>query len=226
MNRTAVGLAVGAGYVLGRTKKMKLAFAVGTMVAGKKLQLSPKAVVDLVRTQLDKNPQFQEIGGQLRNDFRGVGKAATGAILERQMEGLANRLHSSTTGVRDRLQGGSADSDGADDADDVEDSAESADPETEGKAGARKPRTDNKRDDDRDDEQDGNDASAQDEERPAPRKRAPVKKSAPSGRRKPEQGTRTQGTAAKKSASSRTKKATGAARRSPSSGAKGGRNNG
>ena len=34
-----MGLAVGAGYVLGRTKKMKLAFAVGTMVAGKRMNL-------------------------------------------------------------------------------------------------------------------------------------------------------------------------------------------
>ncbi len=36
MNRTALGLAIGAGYVLGRTKKMKLAFAVGSLVAGKR----------------------------------------------------------------------------------------------------------------------------------------------------------------------------------------------
>lgn len=32
MNRVGMGLAIGAGYVLGRTKKLKFAFAVGTLV--------------------------------------------------------------------------------------------------------------------------------------------------------------------------------------------------
>ncbi|MFD7298912.1 DNA primase [Streptomyces sp. NPDC059897] len=105
MNRTALGLAVGAGYVLGRTKKMKLAIAVGTMVAGKRLNLSPRALADMVTTQLENNPQFKEIGDQLREDLRGVGKAASGALVERQIEGLAGRLHSRTQGVRDQIEG-------------------------------------------------------------------------------------------------------------------------
>ncbi|WP_371575180.1 DNA primase [Streptomyces sp. NBC_01314] len=103
MNRIGLGLAVGAGYVLGRTKKMKLAFAVGTMVAGKRMQLSPRVLADLVSQQLRNNPQFKEIGDQLRGDLRGVGKAATGALVERQIEGLADRLHGRTSQVRDQL---------------------------------------------------------------------------------------------------------------------------
>lgn len=105
MNRLGMGLAVGAGYVLGRTKKMKLAFAVGTMVAGKRMQLSPRALADLVSGQLQNNPQFKEIGDQLREDLRGVGKAASGALVERQMEGIADRLHGRTAQVRDQLSG-------------------------------------------------------------------------------------------------------------------------
>lgn len=105
MNRIGLGLAVGAGYVLGRTKKMKLAFAVGTMVAGRRMQLSPRALADLVSRQLQDNPQFKEIGDQLRGDLRGVGKAATGALIERQIEGLASRLHGRTSQMRDQLAG-------------------------------------------------------------------------------------------------------------------------
>ncbi|MFF9037478.1 DNA primase [Streptomyces sp. NPDC014892] len=105
MNRMGLGLAVGAGYVLGRTKKMKLAFAVGTMVAGKRMHLSPRALADLVSQQLQNNPQFKELGDQLREDLRGAGKAATGALVERQIEGLAGRLHGRTSQVRDRLAG-------------------------------------------------------------------------------------------------------------------------
>ncbi|MFF9674451.1 DNA primase [Streptomyces eurythermus] len=107
MNRTALGLAVGAGYLLGRTKKLKMALAVGSLVAGKKLNLSPKTLADVVNQQLKNNPQFQEIGDQLRQDLRGVGKAATGAMVERRMSSLADRLHSRTDQVRDQLSGGS-----------------------------------------------------------------------------------------------------------------------
>lgn len=116
MNRTALGLAIGAGYVLGRTKKMKLAIAVGTMVAGKRLNLSPRALGELVTTQLQNNPQFKEIGDQLREDLRGVGKAASGALVERQIEGLAGRLHSRTQGVRDQISGVAPDVDDVRDA--------------------------------------------------------------------------------------------------------------
>lgn len=105
MNRVALGLAVGAGYVLGRTKKMKMAFAVGTLVAGKKMQLSPRAVADLVNQQLKNNPQFKEIGDQLRTDLRGVGKAASGALVERQISGIADRLHNRTGQLRDQVSG-------------------------------------------------------------------------------------------------------------------------
>ncbi|MET7431193.1 MULTISPECIES: hypothetical protein [Streptomyces] len=105
MNRTALGLAVGAGYLLGRTKKLKMALAIGSAVAGKKLNLSPKMLAELVNQQLKNNPQFKEIGDQLRQDLRGVGKAASGAMVERQMNSLADRLHGRTSQVREQLSG-------------------------------------------------------------------------------------------------------------------------
>nr|WP_040896619.1 MULTISPECIES: hypothetical protein [Streptomyces] len=130
MNRTALGLAIGAGYVLGRTKKMKMAFAVGTLVAGKKMQLSPRAVADLVSQQLKSNPQFKEIGDQLRQDLRGVGKAASGALVERQISTLADRLHSRTGQLRDQASGVLPGT--ADDADDAGDDAGDGDEGDEG----------------------------------------------------------------------------------------------
>ncbi|MER7715665.1 DNA primase [Streptomyces flaveolus] len=126
MNRTGLGLAVGAGYLLGRTKKLKMAIAVGTMVAGKKLNLTPKGIAELVSTQLQNNPQFKEIGDQLRTDLRGVGKAASGAMVERQIDALADRLHGRTAQVRDQLSGV-----GSDDSRDSGDSEASEDSEYE-----------------------------------------------------------------------------------------------
>ncbi|MGW4874085.1 DNA primase [Streptomyces chartreusis] len=105
MNRIGLGLAVGAGYVLGRTKKMKLAFALGTLVAGKRLNLTPQGIMDLVSGQLKNNPQFKEIGDQLREDLRGVGQAASGAMVERQLDAFADRLHGRTAEVREQLTG-------------------------------------------------------------------------------------------------------------------------
>ncbi|GGW09638.1 hypothetical protein GCM10018980_21390 [Streptomyces capoamus] len=95
-----------------------MAVAVGSLVAGKKLNLSPRMVADLVNQQLKNNPQFKEIGDQLRQDMRGVGKAATGAMVERQMSTLADRLAGRTAKVRDQVSGGASGSDeGRDDED-------------------------------------------------------------------------------------------------------------
>ncbi|MFG2381336.1 DNA primase [Streptomyces avermitilis] len=161
MNRIGLGLAIGAGYVLGRTKKMKLAFAVGTMVAGKRLNLTPRALADLVSQQLQNNPQFKEIGDELRQDLRGVGKAASGALLERQIEGLADRLHGRTAQVRDQLAGVVPDVPGLDD--DERDERDERDEEDE--------RDEADEPEERDRESDG--------EEDRPRRAAPAKKTGP-----------------------------------------------
>ncbi|WP_437061330.1 DNA primase [Streptomyces sp. enrichment culture] len=178
MNRVGMGLAIGAGYLLGRTKKLKLAVAVGTMVAGKKLNLTPKGIAELVSGQLENNPQFKEIGDQLRTDLRGVGKAASGAMVERQIDALADRLHGRTAEVRDQLSGvaskapgvGSRDSEASEDSeeyaehyDDRDERAERDDRDERAERGGR---------DDRDER-------AEQE----PEERRPAKKTAPAARK-------------------------------------------
>ncbi|MWA15418.1 DNA primase [Streptomyces sp. BA2] len=175
MNRLGLGLAVGAGYVLGRTKKMKFAFAVGTMVAGKRMNLSPRALGDLLSQQLQNNPQFKEIGDQLREDMRGVGKAATGALVERQISGLADRLHGRTADVRDQLAGVAPDipgRGGEEEAEEPDDAYEEYD--DEGDRGERDER------DDRDHEESAEaESDEESDEKPRARKKAPAKKAAP-----------------------------------------------
>ncbi|MER5219436.1 DNA primase [Streptomyces flaveus] len=129
MNRVGLGLAVGAGYVLGRTKKMKMAFAVGSLVAGKRMHLSPKALADLVNQQLQNNPQFKEIGDQLREDLSGVGKAASGALVERRIDALADRLHGRTEQVRGQLADVTPDVPGLRDEEEPEDEREESEEE-------------------------------------------------------------------------------------------------
>ncbi|MFF4962795.1 DNA primase [Streptomyces sp. NPDC001222] len=169
MNRTALGLAIGAGYILGRTKKMKLAFALGSLVAGKRMQLNPKALAELVNQQLQNNPQLKEIGDQLRQNLRGVGKAASGALVDRQIEGLAERLHGRTEQVREQLSGVAPE---ASDLSGLHDEEEEAEEEEE-KEGAESA------------EVEGSGEASEDEEAPpreaankAPAKKRPAKQSA------------------------------------------------
>lgn len=203
MNRTALGLAIGAGYMLGRTKKLKMALAVGSVVAGKKLNLTPRAIGELLQQQLRDNPQFKEIGDQLRQDMRGVGKAATGAMAERQINALADRLHGRTADVRDRLagvaSGGSDDEESREDTgddeprDDADDAAEDEDTSDGGRED---------RDKDRDEDREDDDSGARRQERPRKKaaQKAPAKKSSAAS-------------TAKKAASKAPAKKTGAARK-------------
>ncbi|WP_217239083.1 DNA primase [Streptomyces sp. AC555_RSS877] len=224
MNRVGLGLAVGAGYVLGRTKKAKMAFAVGTLVAGKRMHLNPKALADLASQQLKNNPQFKEIGDQLREDLRGVGKAASGAMVERQIDSIADRLHGRTSQVRDQLagvvpdpsdlgsQGDSQDEEPEDEYEEPEDDeTEEADEEPEAEAA------------DDSEEADDSDEESEPRRRPAakkaakkaPAKKAPAKKAA---EKAPAKKAPAKKTGAKKTAATRDA-ARGARTRVPKGGA-------
>ncbi|CAL9367394.1 hypothetical protein SUDANB6_00789 [Streptomyces sp. enrichment culture] len=151
MNRAGLGLAVGAGYLLGRTRKLKLALAVGALAAGKRMNPGPRSVAELLSRQLRDNPQFKEIGDQLRQDLRGVGRAASGAVIERRLDALADRLHSRASRVRDQAAGGASKTTGA------------------GGSGSRGAEDPESRDDGCDDGEHGNGG----DRRPGERRRAP-----------------------------------------------------
>ncbi|MFF7788688.1 DNA primase [Streptomyces sp. NPDC007991] len=185
MNRVGLGLAVGAGYLLGRTKKLKMAVAVGGLVAGKKMNLSPRMVADLVQQQLRNNPQVKEIGDQLRQDLRGVGKAASGAMVERQIDALADRLHGRTAQVRDQLSGavpGAGDADAGDEEPEDFGPEDDEEPEPAPKEAAKK-------------------VPAREAAKKAPAKKAPAKKAA---RKAPAKKAPAKKTAGKKAAAKKT----------------------
>lgn len=160
-----------------------MAVAVGGLVAGKKLNLGPRMVADLVSQQLRDNPQFKELGDQLRGDLRGVGKAASGALVERQLDSFADRLHGRTAEMRDRLTGAGPKDRAEADTEDDEDDEEPEDLE----------------------EEEGREPPAeQDEEGPAPEraaKKAPAKATAqrPAAKKAPAKKAAAKKTAVKKS---------------------------
>ncbi|MEV6943453.1 DNA primase [Streptomyces sp. NPDC051172] len=220
MNRVGLGLAVGAGYVLGRTKKMKMAFAVGSLVAGKRMNLSPRALADLVSQQLHNNPQLKEIGDQLREDLRGVGKAASGAMVERQMDALADRLHGRTAQVRDQLSGATDRAKGLLDDEEEDEAPEEDENEESGEAEDEDSRDEYDDEEPADEERDADEPEGEEEPpsdeaegRPARKsakkaaKKAPAKKTAAKrspAKKAPAKKAASKQTTAKKSAAKRT----------------------
>lgn len=193
-NRLAMALAVAGGYALGRTKKAKLAIGVGGLVLGRKLQLNPQQLLGAVNKQLASNPAFGELREQLTGDLKGVGRAATGALVNRQLDSLADSLSKRTRDVRDRMDSGrltgplTDSSQEADEAEDEEDGGgrgrKAADKETASDRGSDR----------------ADDGSGSGEER-RPARRAPAKRSA--GAKSASRSTGTTGKTAAKSAASK-----------------------
>ncbi|MEU9651175.1 hypothetical protein AB0E00_19935 [Streptomyces sp. NPDC048110] len=118
-NRTAMAAAVAGGYLLGRTKKAKLAFAVGSYLVGRRAGLSPGRLLGQGLGGLQRTPQVQELTDQVRGDLLTAGRAAVTAAANRRLTGLADSLRDRT----DALTGESR----RNDYDDHEDSGDSWD---------------------------------------------------------------------------------------------------
>ncbi|ONK15425.1 hypothetical protein STBA_62410 [Streptomyces sp. MP131-18] len=79
----ALGLAVTTGYVLGRTKKAKLALALGGIAVARKVDLT--------------NPRLLRAGDQLRGTAR--------SLVAGPLDNLADGLHGRTEAVQEQLNG-------------------------------------------------------------------------------------------------------------------------
>jgi hypothetical protein len=194
---------------------MKLAVAVGSMVAGKRMQLNPRAIADLVSQQLQNNPQFKEIGDQLREDLRGVGKAASGALVERRLDALADRLHGRTAQVRDQLAGVAPDH-GRDDEESEEpeqadaEASESEEPEAEEDESEEPEAEEDESEEPEAEEDESEEPEAEEEPRGKAAKKAPAKKGA--AKKAADKNPAAKKTAAKKPAAKKTAAAHGVAR--------------
>ncbi|MFE9723706.1 hypothetical protein ACFYQ5_08950 [Streptomyces sp. NPDC005794] len=92
-----IGVALVGGYLLGRTKKAKLAIGFGMFLAGKKLSLDPKQLGRM----LTDSPILGTLNDQVRNELVGATKtAATNALTDRAT-GLADSLRKRTLELDD-----------------------------------------------------------------------------------------------------------------------------
>lgn len=93
MNSTSrTVIAVGGGYLLGRTRKLRFALVVGGAVSGRRL---PTSVADLLAMGwkvVAVSPEFVRLGDAVRAQLLPVGRAAAIAAAGRQIEALTARL--------------------------------------------------------------------------------------------------------------------------------------
>lgn len=102
-NKSALAAALMGGYLLGRTKKGKMAFALATFVAGRRFGLNPRGLAGEGMRRLSESPQFGEVVEQVRGELLHAGRAAARALAERRMDALAGSLRSLTDGLAGQL---------------------------------------------------------------------------------------------------------------------------
>lgn len=103
MNNAKIGTALLGGYVLGRTKKAKLAIGLGALLAGSRIKPGQ------VGKALQDSPFLHTLTDQVRTELTDAGKAAATTVLSAKADNLADALHQRTAGLRERGQEQEAD---------------------------------------------------------------------------------------------------------------------
>ncbi|MFE4055995.1 histone protein [Streptomyces sp. NPDC059096] len=99
--RTKVTLAaaVAAGYVLGRTRKGRLALTAVTYLAGRRFGLEPRQLVAEGVRRLGQVPQVADFQEQLRTEGLEAARHALTAVVERNLGSLADAISERTLGL-------------------------------------------------------------------------------------------------------------------------------
>ncbi len=115
-----MALAVAGGYVLGRSKRMKLALMLGGFAAGRRIGGSPADLVTEGSKLIGSSPELGRLAEQLRSGLVEAGKSAAAAAAARQVDALSDRLRAHSEALTgapapERGEGGSGTSDRSDD---------------------------------------------------------------------------------------------------------------
>ncbi|WP_069169862.1 hypothetical protein [Streptomyces griseus] len=92
-----IAAALVGGYLLGRTKKAKMAIGFGMFLAGKKLNLDPAQLGRM----LAESPVLGTLNEQVRKEVVGATKTAATNALTQRASGLADSLHRRTLALGD-----------------------------------------------------------------------------------------------------------------------------
>lgn len=126
MDNAKIGTALLGGYVLGRSKKAKLAISLGAMLAGSRIKPGQ------VGKALQESPFVHTLTDQVRSELTGVGKAAATTVLSSKADHLADTLHRRTAGLRGEAEEpGERDTGRDEDAEDEDETEPEGEDETE-----------------------------------------------------------------------------------------------
>ncbi|MCX4729446.1 histone protein [Streptomyces sp. NBC_01363] len=124
--KVTLAAAVVGGYVLGRTKKGRLALTIATYLAGKRFGLEPRQLAAEGMRRLGEIPQFAELQEQLKGEVLDAGRKAVTAAADRGMSSLADALSDRTARLGERRD------EGEDEGGEEEEEPEEEEPEEEG----------------------------------------------------------------------------------------------
>jgi hypothetical protein len=168
-----VALGVAGGYLLGRTKKMKLALMLAGMAAGRRAG-GPGELLKGGTKLLSSTPELARLTDQVRGRLLDAGKSAALAVAARQVESLTDRVGRRVESLGDAGLPRQRRSDEAADEPAERDEYDDEPPADDDRADDRADDRDGDRDGDRDrddDRDDRRDEAPADEEAPASRRR-------------------------------------------------------
>ncbi|MGZ0146060.1 hypothetical protein ACXJJ3_03215 [Kribbella sp. WER1] len=103
MNTTAkIAAAVASGYLLGRTKKLRMAVIVGGLLAGKRIAMDPQAIAGQLTDLVERNPELSRLSDEVRGKLLHAGREAAVAAAGHGLNRVSDSIHDRT----DRLLSG------------------------------------------------------------------------------------------------------------------------
>ncbi|MFC0599892.1 ABC transporter substrate-binding protein [Streptomyces palmae] len=131
MSNAKIGAAVLGGYVLGRTKKAKLALSIGSLLAGRHIRAGQ------LGGALGRAPLLGGVDERVRGELLSAGKAAATSVMTSSAERLADTLHDRTAALREESAPDEAEEEEAqEEAEEAEDGREKK-PAAGGRSGRR-----------------------------------------------------------------------------------------
>ncbi len=95
-----IATAVAAGYLLGRTKKLKLAIVVGGLLAGRKLPTDPRELVQQGMQYLQSSPELARLTEQVRGTLLNAVRSAAVSTASSRLDSLSESLHQRSERLR------------------------------------------------------------------------------------------------------------------------------
>src|SRR4051794_36536305 len=151
MSAARVGLGVATGYLLGRTKKMRLAITLGSMIAGQRVANNPVGLLRQASALAEKSPQLAELQQRVTGELFEAARSAALATATSRLESANKAL----------LSRGSSDEESDDESDDEYDDQD------EDEYDEDEDEYDDEYDDDEADEDEADEEEPVDEEEPA-----------------------------------------------------------